>query len=89
MREILLTGECCPDKESLHRYLAEQLQFPEWYGNNLDALHDCLTDIREDISIVVPNVDDLEEKLDAYARRLMRLLVEVSGENPHIHLSAE
>ena len=24
--------------------LGEALHFPEWYGGNLDALHDCLTD---------------------------------------------
>ncbi len=30
---------------ALHRALAETLGFPAWYGHNLDALMDCLTDI--------------------------------------------
>lgn len=28
-----------------HGYLAKALGFPEYYGKNLDALYDCLTDM--------------------------------------------
>ena len=45
MKEITL--DCrgfCP-RSALHRAFAEALSFPDHYGNNLDALHDCLTDI--------------------------------------------
>ena len=28
----------------MHRALADLLDFPDYYGNNLDALNDCLTD---------------------------------------------
>ncbi|MBQ8083219.1 MAG: barstar family protein, partial [Clostridia bacterium] len=31
--------------EGLHAVLKEAFEFPEYYGGNLDALHDCLTDI--------------------------------------------
>lgn len=31
--------------EKLHEALKEAFEFPEYYGGNLDALHDCLTDI--------------------------------------------
>lgn len=31
--------------ERVYDYLAEELRFPAWFGRNLDALHDCLTDI--------------------------------------------
>lgn len=30
--------------QSLLRELGKQLDFPDWYGANLDALHDCLCD---------------------------------------------
>lgn len=33
------------DKQTLHARIAEALDFPDWYGNNLDALMDCLTDL--------------------------------------------
>ena len=89
MKHIVLTAETCPTKECLHRYIADQLGFPSWYGENLDALFDCLTDVNEDISIHVPNVDGLEAVLGPYARRLMRVLVEASSENPCIQLTAD
>ena len=31
--------------EDLHNELKEAFEFPDYYGGNLDALHDCLTDI--------------------------------------------
>ncbi|MDB6121068.1 MAG: barnase inhibitor [Pedosphaera sp.] len=33
------------DETQLHRAFAESLQFPEYYGHNLDALNDCLSDL--------------------------------------------
>ena len=35
------------DKQTLHARIAEALDFPNWYGINLDALMDCLTDLEE------------------------------------------
>lgn len=32
------------DAAALHRILARTLDFPDWYGHNLDALADCLSD---------------------------------------------
>ena len=37
------------DKEILHARIAAALDFPDWYGHNLDALMDCLTDLDETI----------------------------------------
>ena len=31
--------------EDLHNELKEAFEFPDYYDGNLDALHDCLTDI--------------------------------------------
>ena len=39
-------------KERGHDYLAEALDFPDYYGKNLDALYDCLCEIEADIEIV-------------------------------------
>ncbi|KOU85088.1 barnase inhibitor [Streptomyces sp. XY58] len=32
-------------EEDMHRSVAAALQFPDYYGHNLDALHDCLGDV--------------------------------------------
>ena len=34
-------------KEDLHAHIANRLGFPDWYGHNLDALMDCLTDLTD------------------------------------------
>ncbi|WP_405287502.1 barstar family protein [Methanobrevibacter sp.] len=38
--------------ENGHDYLAEALNFPDYYGKNLDALYDCLTEISCEIELV-------------------------------------
>ncbi|WP_426446304.1 barstar family protein [Paenibacillus sp. S-38] len=43
MRRITLDGTRMATKEELHRELKDKLRLPEHYGNNLDALWDCLT----------------------------------------------
>ena len=37
----------CADKNELHARIADTLCFPDWYGHNLDALMDCLTDLED------------------------------------------
>jgi RNAse (barnase) inhibitor barstar len=35
----------CHDAEAAMREIADILRFPEWFGENLDALADCLSDL--------------------------------------------
>lgn len=44
----------------IHEYIAEKLDFPDYYGMNLDALYDCLTDISEETCISIRNYDILD-----------------------------
>ena len=63
MREIILDGQKLKDKETVHLYLKEKFQFPEYYGNNLDALMDCLTDLDEtEITIIDADISDVYTK---------------------------
>lgn len=41
----------------IHNILAQTLDFPDWYGHNLDALYDCLTELPEPIHLVLKNWD--------------------------------
>lgn len=45
--EITIDCGGCADKKELHARIAAALSFPDWYGHNLDALMDCLTDLDE------------------------------------------
>ncbi len=44
------------DVLSLHQYLALNLNFPSYYGNNLDALYDVLLDINFKVELVFKNI---------------------------------
>ena len=45
MKELVINEASFETKADLHAYLAAELAFPDYYGANLDALHDCLSDI--------------------------------------------
>ncbi|MFG1998247.1 barstar family protein [Spirillospora sp. NPDC048911] len=45
LRVFRLDGHAAKGKESFLRMCAEAFQFPDWFGNNWDALEDCLTDL--------------------------------------------
>ena len=46
-------------KKEWHDYLKEALNLPDYYGKNLDALYDCLTEIECEIELVnAGEVDD-------------------------------
>ena len=81
MRSCVLDGAKINDKGMLHDILADALGFPEWYGRNLDALYDCLTDTGEETQIVIENPELLECHLGNYGSLLMQVLHMVSEEN--------
>ena len=73
------------EKEKIHTVMAEELDFPSYYGKNLDALYDALTDICEETVITVNGQSDYGTKLlaainDAAAAN-KNIKVEISGEN--------
>ncbi len=45
--------------ESLHDALKVALDFPDYYGKNLDALFDCLTDIQSPVHLVLAHFNAL------------------------------
>ena len=53
MRDVTLDLTPFEEKISLHRYLKEALDFPFYYGANLDALHDELASEHEPLRIAV------------------------------------
>ena len=53
MKYAMIEGAAVGSMDRLHRLLAEQLDFPDWYGGNLDALYDCLTDLTEETTVIL------------------------------------
>lgn len=47
---MLLDGKLI--KKEGHDYLMKALNLPDYYGKNLDALYDCLTEMECDIELI-------------------------------------
>lgn len=74
MRIIKIDGREMKTPEDAHSYLAKVLSLPHYYGKNLDALHDCLTDINEPTNIIVVHCGELELTLGFYGTSLLKVL---------------
>lgn len=81
MLEGKLDGKKIQNRKQLHDTLAMELQFPAWYGANLDALYDCLTDIHTDTRLTVLHGEKLRENLGPYADKLFYVLRQTAREN--------
>jgi ribonuclease inhibitor len=89
MKEILLDGDKMIDKASTHTYLKQELELPDYYGENLDALWDCLsTDCSpKKISIYKPQA--IIEHLGDYGESIINLFEQVAEENENIKVHIE
>ena len=86
MREVQLDCRGFVPRSELHRAFAEALSFPDHYGNNLDALHDCLTSLSEETTLVLLFWESAETALGRYSTALKRVLEDSASENPNLHI---
>lgn len=55
------------DLETFHEYVSKKLNFPAYYGQNFDALRDCLSDINSKTIIKIEGLAEFKKNLpDAY-----------------------
>lgn len=82
MKEIVIDGSAVRSVEDFHALLKEELALPHWYGNNLDALFDVLTDFHEEVSLTLLRSEALCQTLGSIYPRLVRMLSDAAEENP-------
>ncbi len=78
MNTIHLYADQMNDRAAMHDHLSAALGFPEWYGRNLDALHDLLEEIDRPTTLRLHHA----ELLEGYGRHLLRVLAESTATNP-------
>ena len=84
MKEVTINCRGFLSRFDLHRALSDTLAFPDHYGNNLDALHDCLTEISVNTRICLANWNDAEENLGRYACSVRRVILDAATENTNL-----
>ena len=68
--------------EMIHEHIFRQFDFPAHYGRNLDALHDCLTDIFEDSCVGI--FYSVKARNYDYIKKIIRVFKDVEVEKEHI-----
>lgn len=86
MDTVVLDGRRLRRKEAAHAYLKKKLSFPDYYGGNLDALYDCLTDVSAQTEIVVKYTRALRRSPDGYGESLAMTLLDASRDNPNLYI---
>lgn len=89
MKHAMIDGTAVSSMADIHAALAQELAFPDWYGGNLDALHDCLTALREEATITLVYGEMLMETLGPAYARLCRVLSDSAAENPYLNIQLE
>ncbi len=89
MKKIILDGNKMTTIEQAHSYIKEQLDLPEYYGKNLDALWDVLSVETTYKSIMLINHDSLVNNIGDYANRFINVFLEVSKINTNIDFCVE
>ncbi|NMB06753.1 MAG: hypothetical protein GX981_00025 [Tissierellia bacterium] len=84
---IILDGKYMTSKEKTHEYLKKELDLPEYYGNNLDALWDVLMDIDCDLNINLINLNIIVNNLGDYGNSLIEVFEDASKSNDNIKLN--
>ena len=86
MKDCVIHGDRIHGLDSLYDQLSAELEFPEWFGRNLDALFDCLTDL-PDSQITIYQWSSLAERLGKKANALWRVLTEAGLDNQPLTVS--
>ena len=68
---------------ALQVYLGFVLSAPDYYGRNLDALYDILTERCHPLCLVMVTPETFSPEMAAYWPRLRRVLDDAAMENPN------
>lgn len=80
MKTVVLTGSEVIDMRDIHKVFVEALDLPEHYGNNLDALYDCLSEQEEPVTVELCETDQMDINLGIHFDSLLRMLMDAAAE---------
>ena len=85
MMNYTIYGNKMSSRDEAHAEIARALEFPDYYGKNLDALWDMLTSMDADVTMV--NVSAMLRALGAYGCKILSTFYDAMEENDGLTLT--
>ena len=79
MEMIYLDGRMLTCTEEGHNYIQHMLGFPDYYGKNLDALYDLLTEISMNVEISISYSNEMD-------KMIKKVFLNASNENECVNI---
>lgn len=80
----------CFSPEDIHSVIADEFDLPEYYGGNLDALHDVLTDVSDPVEITFVGTETASVVIgEKFIRSLKRMCEAAAKENDKLTIVFE
>lgn len=86
MKTITVDASAMDSREAAYELLAGALELPAYWGRNLDALYDVLTELGSPTRLVVLRREALAERLGDYGRALLETLEDADRDNPALQV---
>lgn len=86
MKECVIHGDRIAGWDALYDQLSKDLDLPQWFGRNLDALYDCLTE-QADSQIIIYRWQALSDTLGKKAEALRQVLTDAGLESSRLTVS--
>ena len=86
LKQVLLDPAFLGDKETMASYMKQQMDLPEWFGGNLDALADVLSEVSEETGFVMEAGQYAAFHTEGYPGKVLQVIRRAVSENTHLHL---
>ncbi|MBR3357801.1 MAG: barstar family protein [Solobacterium sp.] len=83
---IELDAKDIENRHKMYTFFREKITVPEYFGANLDALYDVLSEYDEDVSFIFTRENTRRITREEYAWKVVMIIARCMQENPHIHM---
>lgn len=84
MKILIIDGRRCKTKAQTFAYLAKKIPFPDYFGNNLDALYDVLTAYPEQTCFRIRFSASIRSNLGDWGKTFVQLFMDAASINSNI-----
>ena len=89
MKRVVIDLTHINTPRGMHAYMAYIMNFPSYYGRNLDALYDMLTEISEPTQLIIRRPAQLPDEMKALFPRFSLVLHDAQTENENLQAFVE